>query len=275
MSTPSRRLASLSQPLPAQDSGAVLWSEEPKSGIISTSDAELDSFRSLSPSAFWDLADDEKLQTQYRADAKLQYLQRAPLEVLQKIFIQYRYFTIYYISDLAQLVVRLPFGKMRSIMAEFLNDELGNGDEEAAHTHLYDQFLTSIGIPANALDLNPNAKNLQVLGEISDEVRDTALWNAVGLRGMGGECLCQVYLSAMHYNFMKNPAIQELSGAIAWKFWDIHTGEVDIHHRELLRKVITEQIERQPELTTDLARGYFKAKAAFEALWDNAFREAR
>jgi hypothetical protein len=224
---------------------------------------------------FWSLTDHEKLQAQYRVDSRLRYLQHASLDVLRSVFVQYRYFTIFYISDLAQLVARLPFGRMRSLLAEFLNEELGDGDEEAAHPQLYDRFLTSIGVPADALVLRPNSENLRVLDEIRGEVRDGPIWNAVGLRGMGGECLCQVYLAAMHEHFTKNPAIRDLARTIAWKFWDIHTGEVDIRHRELLRQAITEQVEAEPASAMDLSRGYLKAKAAFEQLWENAFRSAQ
>jgi len=40
----------------------------------------------------------------------------------------------------------MPFGKLKSILAEILNDELGNGNSKAAHPILYDNFLKSLGI---------------------------------------------------------------------------------------------------------------------------------
>jgi hypothetical protein len=220
------------------------------------------------------MADSTRTQTEYLADSKLQYLEQAPLEVLKRIFVQYRYFTIFYISDLSLLVYRLPFGKLRSLLADFLNDELGNGKHEQAHQQIYDDFLVSIGVPQGELASQANQANLQLLGEIRELVLSCSPWYAVGLRGMGGECLCQVYLAAMHAHFIKNPAIQELKDRVDWRFWDIHTGEVDIEHRELLRAALMEAVEEDPAALADLVGGYRKSKDIFDRFWDNIFHAA-
>ncbi|MDY7226970.1 iron-containing redox enzyme family protein [Hyalangium rubrum] len=223
---------------------------------------------------FWRMADNARNQTEYLADSKLQYLQYAPLDVLKRIFVQYRYFTIFYISDLALLVYRLPFGKLRSLLADFLNDELGNGNHDQAHQQIYDDFLVSLGIPQEELQANANRTNLQILREISDLVMTEYPWYAVGLRGMGGECLCQVYLAAMHAHFTKNPAIQAMKDRLDWKFWDIHTGEVDIEHRELMRAALMEAVDEDPAVLEDLVGGYRKSKGVFDQFWDNIFEAA-
>lgn len=223
---------------------------------------------------FWRMADNARNQTAYLADSKLQSLAHAPLDVLKQIFVQYRYFTIFYISDLALLVYRLPFGKLRSLLADFLNDELGNGKQEQAHQQLYDDFLVSLGIPQEELKANANQTNLQILGEISDLVMNESPWYAVGLRGMGGECLCQVYLSAMHAHFSKNPAIEAMKDRLDWMFWDIHTGEVDITHRELLRAALMEAVDEDPAALEGLVGGYRKSKGVFDQFWDNIFEAA-
>jgi hypothetical protein len=223
---------------------------------------------------FWRMADTTRTQTEYLADHKLKALETAPLEVLKRVFIQYRYFTIFYISDLALLVYRLPFGKLRSLLADFLNDELGNGRFVHAHHQVYDNFLMSLGVPEGELDKNANAANQAILGEIREQVLSGSPWYGVGLRGMGGECLCQVYLSAMHTHFIKNPAIQELKGRLDWAFWDIHTGEIDIAHREQLRAAITEMVDEDPAFLQDLVGGYRKSKDVFDQFWVNIYRDA-
>ena len=220
------------------------------------------------------MADNAWTQTEYLADSKLQYLKYAPLETLKRIFIQYRYFTIFYISDLALLVFRLPFGKLRSLLADFLNDELGNGKHEQAHQRIYDDFLVSLGIPQEELEANANQTNLQILREIRDLVMNESSWYAVGLRGMGGECLCQVYLSAMHAHFIRNPAIQAMKDRLDWRFWDIHTGEIDIEHRELLRAALMEAVDEDPAALEGLVGGYQKSKGVFDRFWDNIFEAA-
>ncbi len=222
---------------------------------------------------FWRLADSARTQTEYVADNKLRRLAELPFATLQKIFVQYRYFTIYYITDLALLVAKLPFGELRSLLADFLNDELGNGDNLAAHERLYDDFLLSIGLDARELELYPNHANLLLLRDLQERIGARSAAYSVGLRGMGGECLCQVYLSAMHSHFVKNPAIAERKERIEWTFWDIHTGEVDIAHREKLKKSIHSFVTRHPEQLVELMQGYKDAKEIFDTFWDNIYAE--
>jgi hypothetical protein len=222
---------------------------------------------------FWMLADTARTETEYRADTKLRQLADAPLPTLQRIFVQYRYFTIFYITDLALLVARLPFGRLRSLLADFLNDELGNGDNQGAHERLYDDFLLSIGVRADQLDESPNKSNLMLLRDLQKRVETSPLAYAVGLRGMGGECLCQVYLSAMHSHFKSNTEIRSRHARLAWKFWDIHTGEVDIAHREKLKAAIQTFVTEEPEHLPDLVHGYKDAKRIFDTFWDNIYAD--
>jgi hypothetical protein len=222
---------------------------------------------------FWRLADSTRTQTEYLADDKLGRLADAPFHVLQRIFIQYRYFTIFYITDLALLVAKLPFGELRSLLADFLNDELGNGDNLNAHERLYDDFLISIGLDQSEIERCPNHENLKLLRDLQERIATRPVAYSVGLRGMGGECLCQVYLAAMHAHFTKNPAIVALNDRVAWKFWDIHTGEVDIAHREKLKAAIQSLVTRSPEHLQDLMQGYRDAKSMFDSFWDNIYAE--
>lgn len=222
---------------------------------------------------FWALADTARTETEYVADAKLIRLAGAPFETLQRIFVQYRYFTIFYITDLALLVAKLPFGELRSLLADFLNDELGNGDSAGSHANLYDAFLTSIGLRGDELDLFPNHENLLLLKDLQDRITSRSSAYAIGLRGMGGECLCQVYLSAMHSHFTKNPSVQALKDRVEWTFWDIHTGEVDIAHREKLKQALGEFVRDRPEELSDLVSGYKDAKWIFDRFWENIYAE--
>ena len=71
---------------------------------------------------FWEMADSIRTKEEYLVDDKLRYLQSAPVEHLRDVFVQYRFFTIYYIGDLALLVHKVPFGHLRSVLGEILND---------------------------------------------------------------------------------------------------------------------------------------------------------
>jgi hypothetical protein len=95
---------------------------------------------------FWKLADSSKTEAEFLADRKLKELQNLPIESLRNIFVQYRYFTIYYIADMALLVHRLPFGKLRSLLAEFLSEELGDGSPT-----MRTRTSTTVSLPVSAL----------------------------------------------------------------------------------------------------------------------------
>lgn len=222
---------------------------------------------------FWNLVDQTKMTEKYRIDKNLQYLEIAPLDILKKIFVHYRYFTHFYIQDLAILISKMPFGNLKSILAEILNDELGNGNSNAAHPLLYDRFLESIEI--NITDINyASQEYLPYLTSIQKSLLHKSWIYGIGLRGMGGECLCQIYLSTMYDYFSENPAIKKIKDKIDWQFWDIHIGEIDLHHQKIIKKAISEIIIEYPDNTKDLFDGYLESKTAWDGFWLEIFNTA-
>lgn len=225
-------------------------------------------------SSFWQMADITKAKEKYKIDNNLRYLKFAPLNILKRIFVQYRFFTHYYITDLAILISRLPFGELKSILSEILYEELGNGKSTDAHPILYDAFLESIGI-SKAMMNQPDPYCLRNLQTIQDSLLSNSWAYGIGLRGMGGECLCQVYLATMHEFFSQNIAIIGMQDRIAWRFWDIHIGETDLHHQEIVREGINELVISQPEVASDLINGYLESKTAWDSFWEQIFRTAK
>lgn len=222
---------------------------------------------------FWQLADYTKTNEKYRIDKNLQSLQFASLDTLKKIFLQYRFFTHYYILDLTILISKLPFGRLKTILAEILSEELGDGNFQHAHPVLYDDFLKSIGVPA--ADLNQSDPDCyQYLTSIHQSLVKQPWGYGVGLRGMGGECLCQIYLSTMYEYFSKNPAIIAIKDEIPWIFWEIHIGEEDLRHQEMMRDAIDELMLQQPEIIPYLTSGYLESKSAWDAFWKEIFKKA-
>ena len=149
--------------------------------------------------SFWALTDSTKMGEKYRIDQNLKSLKYLPLETLQKIFIQYRFFTHYYITDLAILISKLPGGQLRSILAEILDEELGEGNVRDSHPKLYDNFLLSIGIPEKSLDA-ANLHCIKNLRDIQQSLLNKSWAYGVGLRGMG-ENVCVKFISALCMNF--------------------------------------------------------------------------
>lgn len=224
--------------------------------------------------SFWQMADITKEKEKYKIDKNLQYLKFAPLDILQKIFVQYRFFTHYYITDLAILISKLPFGGLKTILAEILYEELGSGKSYNAHPILYDDFLTSIGISKASMTM-PDPYCIHNLEMIQNSLLNKSWAYGVGLRGMGGECLCQIYLASMHEFFSQNFSIIAIRDRIAWKFWNIHIGEIDLHHQKIIRTAINELVIMEPNLSTDLINGYLESKEAWDRFWEQIFRSAR
>ena len=223
---------------------------------------------------FWLLADDTRLKTEYLAEQKLQYLSSAPLEILQQICLQYRYFVRDYPNNLAILISKTPYGEFKSLMAQILADELGNGDFKGTHLRLWDQFLISIGLNPEVLDNSIHPGNLKLLAELRQLTLNKPVAYVIGLCGMGGECLCQVYLSAMYEYITLNPYMQHNRENIDWNFWQIHIGEEDISHRLMVREAINEIINAKPSSLPDLAAGYQKAKSNWDNFWENSYKLA-
>lgn len=227
---------------------------------------------------FWKLADELQERTISHAGNLFAFAETAPPKQLLSLLIQYRFFTIYYIPDIAILVARLRDGKLRSFLADILSDELGCGDPLRAHPRLYDDFLKSIGADDQDLDSLAIRSNIGLLENVRRKLIDTGVSTTygVGLRGMGGECVCQIYLSRFHEHIIKNPFIRERESRIDWRFWDLHVGEHDIAHRLQTRQLIQEEILSQgPEALEDLGQGYCESMASWSAFWANIFDSVR
>ena len=79
----------------------------------------------------------------------------------------------------------------------------------------------------------------------------------------------------MHEFFSQNAAIQALKKDIAWKFWEIHIGEIDLHHQKILRAAINNVLISDPNVITDLRNGYIESKAAWDRFWQQIFKLAQ
>jgi hypothetical protein len=220
---------------------------------------------------FWAMTDEAKLETEYASDEKLKFLQDATANEIRDICIQYRYFVSRFPDNLGVLISKLPFGKLKTLIADIISEELGSGDHIATHIGIYDSFLLSIGIKETILNNSVHPSNKVILDEIQYLNKSKSCSFSIGLCGMGGECLCQIYLTSMYKNLIKNKFIKEIFSSVDWKFWDLHVGEADILHRELVKQAITEIVENDPSLINDLAEGYIFAKTSWDKFWINNF----
>lgn len=219
---------------------------------------------------FWRFADEAKQATEALAAEKMTVLETLPISALREVCVQYRFFTIDYISDLALLVARLPFGGLRSLLGQILSEELGEADPAKAHPTVYDRFLSTIGVSEKEWRHCLPA-NERILTGLTRDMASHPIAFGVGLRGMGGECLCQTYLSVMFEHMKNNPYFREQAEQIDWEFWTIHTGEEDIIHGELTRKAIDDYLREDPRVLPELAKGYARSITAWNLFWQNIF----
>lgn len=219
---------------------------------------------------FWQFADKAKEATEALAEQKMKALPQLSVEALRQFCTQYRFFTIDYISDLALLLAKLPFGGLRSLLSQILAEELGEGDAAKAHPEVYDRFLASIGVEPEQLERRLPA-NRAILSELTEALSRHGPAFGVGLRGMGGECLCQTYLSVMFEHLRAHPYMREHADRIDWEFWTIHTGQEDIIHGELTRQAIDDYIREDAGVLPDLAKGYESSITAWNLFWENIF----
>jgi hypothetical protein len=205
-------------------------------------------------------------------------LPHLPVNALRAITLQYRYFTQAFVTDLALLVVRCPEGRLRSLLGQLVDDELGGGDPEHAHLRLYDRFLESIGAiapGAGADDLrdrvHPRVREL--LAELRDRTLHRSAYYAIGMRGMGGECVCGVYFSVMDVHLRKHPFIVEHEAAIDWRFWDIHAGHADLEHNQRVRAAVAELLvdAGHPDAVAEVSAGYDFGTATWDEFWTTVY----
>ncbi|MBM0106666.1 iron-containing redox enzyme family protein [Steroidobacter sp. S1-65] len=226
---------------------------------------------------FWALADQLQEQTVGHASDMFAFVEQASPQRLFSLLVQYRYFTACYICDIALLIARMHPGKIRSFLADILFDELGAGDHREAHPQLYDDFLGSLGIEHPAFDDMALADNVSLLERARASLIDPArsIAYGIGLRGMGGECVCQIYLARLYRHLILNPYVRARADKIDWKFWDLHVGEHDIAHREKFRKLLTDEVARmEPDAVHALEAGYRDSMKAWSAFWNNIHDEA-
>lgn len=233
---------------------------------ISTDQSTIDTMEK-----FWNLADESKVASQYEADGNIQFLADAALDDVKAVCLQYRYFVERYPDNLALLLSRMPNNNLKCLLADIFTDELGSGKLDSAHIVWYDNFLISLGVTQEDLSSSIYSENNDILDDIAFRCANRSIEHAVGLVGMAGECLCQIYLTVMHRFLIENQHIKEMHKHIDWTFWTYHIGEEDIEHRRLVRECINDLRLGEGEIL-ELTEGYKCGKKTWDAFWKNNYK---
>jgi len=228
--------------------------------------------------AFWARAELSKLEAKFAIAKEMDVLPRLSIQALRAIALQYRYFTQAFVTDLAVLVVRCPEGRLRSLLGQLVNDELGCGDPDAAHSRLYDRFLETIGAiepgaSGDQLRARAHPRVCELLAELRERTAARSTFYAIGMRGMGGECVCGVYFSVMYVHLRKHPFIVANEARIDWRFWDIHAGHADVEHNNLVRAAVAELLRDagHPGAIDEVSAGYEFGTATWDEFWTTVY----
>eukprot|EP00177_Eucheuma_denticulatum_P005931 GFKZ01010811.1.p1 GENE.GFKZ01010811.1~~GFKZ01010811.1.p1 ORF type:complete len:291 (+),score=33.48 GFKZ01010811.1:192-1064(+) len=251
---------------------AVVWQHAKVRSASINMVASINILDTMTMDQFWAHADEAKVNAQYESDSKIAFLRNASFDEIKKVCIQYRYFVELYPRFLSLLVSKLPDGELRSLMAEILAEELGSGKSQGAHIVWYDNFLRSLGITDEDIETALYPENSQILAQIEELCHSKPYEYVVGMVGMGGECLCQIYLTAMHKYLSENKAMVALGNQVDWTFWTYHIGEEDIKHRELVRTAISNAAVDGTGVG-NLFMGYSFGKSKWDRFWENNYKE--
>ncbi len=206
-------------------------------------------------SSFSELISTKRLQKIVVSDAYLQLISKLDLFSLQKVLYQYRFIVHNHAKHLEVIVSRLPSGNLKSLLEEIYLEEIGEYNFEKSHFYLYNSFLKSLGISNFSVPVLPQLCNN--LSQYDKAIENNSINYAIGLGGMGTECICQIYLTELNRRLRANPAIRRIQSQIDWEFMDLHVGDVDISHRIRIRKAITQfLVEQGGNSLHEISEGY-------------------
>ncbi len=227
---------------------------------------------------FWDQTDEATVAEEIYAQDSLRRLADCCKEEMLLLFRHYRLFTIRHIDDLCWVLARLPFSEFKAFVSKVLFEEFGMETEQGYlnnHVHLLDAFMVSLGADQSFCE-DPELElksNMDLLDELTCRVKENSIAYAIGLRGMGTECLCRVYLTTIFNITEKNPYFIKNKPHLDLRFEQLHLGSVEAEHRIQMRERIADIIRKEPSLLPELKAGYEYARCSFHKFFENIYSQ--
>ncbi|MEE4543048.1 iron-containing redox enzyme family protein [Streptomyces sp. V4-01] len=120
--------------------------------------------------------------------------------------------------------------RMRTVLAENLWEEFGEGDPDQAHAVLLDNLLVSMGVAKDRLDRPPTEGTLEFL-RTQRELTTSSAW-----RGVGAFCYANEYLSLAEFRPLEDAVRSQFPAADLAYFTE--NMKADTRHTELLESLI-------------------------------------
>lgn len=222
-------------------------------------------FETITDNNFWRIIDEDKMMKDLSNDEKINTFKHLDLETLGQILHQYRFIVDSHANHLAILISLMTQSPLKSFFGEILYEETGNGKFEKSHLKLFDNFLQSLPYYNFKQQIDPRIEKL--LEDYHSHLFHNSINYGIGLGGLGTECICQMYLTALFKQLKQNPKIKAIDNEIDWEFWLIHVGDVDINHRIKMRQMISKFVDNKENDSQDILQGYFKSVK----FWDELF----
>lgn len=223
----------------------------------------------MNSTEFWEWVEATKKEAEVNMPKKFEWLSHASEAGIQRAITQFYPFIWHYTYDLSEIVGRLPHSPLRTLVAQILSEELGDGNYAFCHLEMWRSFIYSMGVNKDVdVDSLIDPKVLKIISEQSNIIRNVNVDEALGLRGIIGECVCETYLKALHTNIIKNPAWHKYGNKIDNTFWDIHLNGGDEHHNQLIIQGVSNYVAGDESKLKDIEKGYIAAMDIWQRYWD-------
>ncbi|MEV7992581.1 iron-containing redox enzyme family protein [Streptomyces sp. NPDC086077] len=178
---------------------------------------------------------------------------RADSEHLVAWGLQERHVSYAFPRSIGLLISYADDFSMRTVLAENLWEEFGEGDPDQAHAVLLDKLLESMGVDRGHLDCPPTEGTLAFL-HTQRELTTSSAW-----RGVGAFCYANEYLSLAEFRPLEDAVRSRFPAADLSYFTE--NMKADTRHTELLESLIDAAAE-VPSHRADIEYG---VSAALEA----------
>lgn len=151
---------------------------------------------------------------------------RLPPEFIKYFHAQFSKHIRVFTAALATLLGSTPDIRSRFVLFDNLYEEMGRGDYEQCHFHLYLSMMESLGVSTSDLDALPPLYSVELLNdELFQAVSRKSFVTGLAWLGLGGELTIPNNFPYMVRSIQNACPSKEID----WRFFDRHGGRDQMH----------------------------------------------